>query len=81
LHRIFLRFRNFDSGVRLTLCDRNRIILNAELPVTGYERDCVVIAESVFTQGPNTISVAFSGSDPRKVPVLVVVACEAMCTV
>ncbi len=81
LHRIFLRLRNFDPGVRVTLWNGNRIILNAELPVTGYERDCVAIAESVFTQGPNVISIALSGSDPQKVPVLVVVSCEAMCTV
>uniref|UniRef100_Q02BE9 Glycosyl transferase, family 2 n=1 Tax=Solibacter usitatus (strain Ellin6076) TaxID=234267 RepID=Q02BE9_SOLUE len=81
LHRIFLHLRNFDAGVRLTLCNRSRILLDAELPVTGYERDCLAIAESVFTQGPNVISIAFSGSDPRKVPVLIVASCEAMCTI
>ncbi len=81
LHRLFLRCRNFDSGVRLKLFNQTRTILDAELPVTSHDRDCVVIAESVFTTGLNIISMTISGADPGKVPNLVVVSCNAMSTV
>jgi hypothetical protein len=80
LHRLFLRLRNFDPGVRLKLSNQARTILNAEIPVTGHDRDCVVIAEAVFTQGTNVISMSVSGEDTRKAPVLVVISCEAMST-
>jgi len=81
LHRLFLRCRNFDPGVRIRLSNQSRTILHAEIPVTSHDRECIVIAESVFTTGPNVISMTVSGEDPGKVPVLVVVSCEAMSTV
>jgi glycosyltransferase involved in cell wall biosynthesis len=81
LHRIFLRCRNFDSGVHLRLFDRARTLLNAEMPVTSHDRDCLVIAEAVFHQGANVISMRIAGQDPEKTPVLVVVSCEAMSTI
>jgi glycosyltransferase involved in cell wall biosynthesis len=80
LHRLFFRFRNFDPGVRLMMCNQTRTILNSELPVTGHDRDGVVIAESVFTEGSNLISIAVAGEDPQKTPVLLVVSCGAMST-
>ncbi|MCU1238520.1 MAG: glycosyl transferase, family 2, partial [Candidatus Solibacter sp.] len=81
LHRIFLRCRNFDPGVRLRLANQTRTILNAELPITSHDRDCLVIAESVFREGDNVISMTLAGEESRKMPVVVVISCEAMSTV
>lgn len=81
LHRIFLRCRISDSGVRLKLLNQTRTILSAAVPVTNHDRDCVLIAESVFVAGPNVISMIVSGRDPQEVPAIVVISCEAMSTV
>jgi hypothetical protein len=81
LHRVFLRCRNFDPGVSLRLTNETRTIFHAELPVTGHGREFLAIAESVFHAGPNVIATAITGTDPQKVPILILVSCEAMSTI
>ena len=39
------------------------------LPVTSHDRDCTVIAESVFAAGPNQIRMTITGEDPGKLPI------------
>ena len=75
------RCRNFDSGVQLRLFDRTTTLLRAEMPVTSHDRDCLVIAEAVFHEGPNVISMRIAGEDRQKTPFLVAVSCEAMSTI
>jgi glycosyltransferase involved in cell wall biosynthesis len=80
LHRVFMRCRSFEPGTHLKLMHRTRMILNKELPVTGYGWDCVVIAEAVFTAGENLLALTISGRDPDKLPYIIFVSCEAMST-
>jgi glycosyltransferase involved in cell wall biosynthesis len=81
LHRLFLRCRSFDPGVRLRLAHKDRTIFEAEIPPTGHDRDCVIIAEAVFRPGGNVIGMTLSGRDPLKTPVVLLVSCEAMSTI
>jgi glycosyltransferase involved in cell wall biosynthesis len=80
LHRIFLRCRNFDAGTGVKLIYKTKTILNAELPMTSHDRDCLVLAEAVFEAGPNVLSLVVTGKDSRKAPAIVVISCEAMST-
>ncbi|MEO8368648.1 MAG: glycosyltransferase [Candidatus Solibacter sp.] len=81
LHRLFIRCRIFDPGVRIQLSNATRTILNAEPPVTSHDRDITLIAESVFTAGPNQITLSLKGANPDKMPIVVVVSAEALATV
>jgi glycosyltransferase involved in cell wall biosynthesis len=81
LHRIFLRARILDPGIRLKLANATRTILNVEMPMTNHDRDVTVIAESVLTKGPNQITMTLEGANPEKPPVIVVISAEAMSTV
>ncbi|MEO8593447.1 MAG: glycosyltransferase [Candidatus Solibacter sp.] len=81
LHRIFLRCRVFDRGVHIELADARRTILRAQPPVTAHDRDCVMMAESVFAPGRNAIELHVTGEDRDKQLFVMVITCEAMATV